>query len=353
MKDDIKIWEIDGSSKPAELVESSNRMQTERFLEDVLVRNPDMLMPGLTLVGRQTPTDSGFLDLLGVDDEGRLVVFELKREKLRRDAVAQAIDYCSYLEALPESELSTYIADYSGKNGVDKIDDFETWYRDRHGDASLRPTRMVLVGLGADLRTRSMVEFLADREVDIALVTFHGYQCGDKMLLAKQVEGSFEGRDVVSERRQSDADRRRVLEERAMELGMGDLWQDAVKALSIASNGSPTKAGITFYLPKIILPDDVQASGTHSVVIDQTGKIRVTFYPGAVHVCLKTFQDKRATIPFETEKPPNAPPTELVSEQWYCLLDKDKWKIHKEALIALANEVNNAWQEIRRGGVEA
>ena len=353
MQDDIKIWEIDGSSKAAELVESTNRMQTERFLEDVLVRNPDMLMPGLTLVGRQTPTDSGFLDLLGVDDEGRLVVFELKREKLRRDAVAQAIDYCSYLELLTEPELADYIADHSGKNGVDKIDDFETWYRDRHGEASLRPTRMVLVGLGADLRAHSMVEFLAEREIDIALVTFHGYRCGDKMLLARQVEGSFEGRDVVPGRRQRDADRRRALAERATELGMDDLWQDAVNALSIASNGSATRTGITFYLPRITLPDGVKVAGSHSVVIDQTGRIRITFYPGAVHVCLKTFQDKRATIPFETEKPPNAPPTKLVSEQWYCILDKDKWKIHKEALIALANEVNNAWQEIRRGGVEA
>ena len=29
--------------------------ETEDSLEDVLVKNPDMLMPGLTLVGRQTP----------------------------------------------------------------------------------------------------------------------------------------------------------------------------------------------------------------------------------------------------------------------------------------------------------
>ena len=55
----------------------------------MLVANPDMLMSGLTLVGRQVPVETGFVDLLGIDEDGRLVVFELKREKLTSAAVAQ------------------------------------------------------------------------------------------------------------------------------------------------------------------------------------------------------------------------------------------------------------------------
>ena len=81
MKDDIKIWEVDSSSKAAVPVASTNRMETEHSFEEVLARNPDMLTPGLTLVGRQTPVEGGSLDLLGVDEDGRLVVFELKRRK--------------------------------------------------------------------------------------------------------------------------------------------------------------------------------------------------------------------------------------------------------------------------------
>ena len=52
MNDDIRIWEVDDPSKAAKPVESTNRMETEALLEGLLVRNPDMLMPGLTLVGR-------------------------------------------------------------------------------------------------------------------------------------------------------------------------------------------------------------------------------------------------------------------------------------------------------------
>ena len=64
----------------------------------MLAANPNMLMPGLKLVGRQSPTDSGYLDLLGVDRDDKLALFELKRVKLTRDAIAKAIDYGSFLD---------------------------------------------------------------------------------------------------------------------------------------------------------------------------------------------------------------------------------------------------------------
>ena len=57
-------------------------------------------MNGLTLIGRQVSTDGGTLDLLGIDADGRLVVFELKRGTLTRDAGAQVRDYASDLAAL-------------------------------------------------------------------------------------------------------------------------------------------------------------------------------------------------------------------------------------------------------------
>ena len=361
MNDDIRIWEIDDSSKAANPVESTNRMETENLLEELLVRNPDMLMPGLTLVGRQTPIDSGTLDLLGVDADGRLVVFELKREKLTRDAVAQIIDYCSWLESLTETDLAEYIARHSGTNGIDKIDDFESWYGVRQGKQLIdsRPTRMMLVGLGADARAHRMVEFLTERGVDISLLTFHGYRNGARTLLARQAERAVEAPGAGPRRTPSAAERRNALAERAREWDMGDLWRDAVKALSIASRGdSPTEKGITFLQPRITLPGEsraVNVLSSHSVVIESRGKIRVTFYPGAVHVCLDKFEDKRRqeTIPFDTEAPSNAWATDQVSEQWYCLLDKSTWEQHKPALTTLAQDVHDAWLEFWRSGTAA
>ena len=121
MKTDIGIWQIDPSSQAGVKLALAERIETEEMLEAVLVTNPDMLMRGLTLVGRQVPVETGFIDLLGIDEDGRLVVFELKREKLTRAAVAQVLDYCTYLETLTDSELPTLLAERSGKGGIGQI----------------------------------------------------------------------------------------------------------------------------------------------------------------------------------------------------------------------------------------
>lgn len=186
--DEIKIWAMDGSGGVARL-ESAERTPTEKMLEDTLVNNPDMLIPGLTLVGRQTRTESGPLDLLGVDEDGRLVVFELKRGTLNRDAVAQVIDYASYLDSKSDAELASFISERSGSHGVEKIENFEEWYGTRFDELSgLKPIRMVLVGLGVDGTTTRMAQFLAKGGMDFSLFTFHGYNYDGKTLLARQVQ---------------------------------------------------------------------------------------------------------------------------------------------------------------------
>ena len=189
--DEVKIWALDGDSNVTPLA-SKDQTDTESLLEETLVRNPDLLIPGLRLVGRQTPTDGGPLDLLGVDEDGRLVVFELKRGTLSRDAVAQIIDYASDLDAKTDVALAEHIAANSGVGGIERIEDFEEWYGENtEGQSldSLRPLRLFLIGLGADDRTERMVKFLAvNTGMDISLLTFHGFAYNGKTLLARQVE---------------------------------------------------------------------------------------------------------------------------------------------------------------------
>ena len=350
MSEDIKIWAIDGAPNNVERIPATDRIRNEGFLEDVLVRNPDMLMPGLTLVGRQTPIDGGYLDLLGIDENGTLVVFELKRGKLTREAVAQAIDYCSDLESLGEADLATHVAERSGNAGIDKIDDFEAWYAEQYDQkelTDLRPSRMVLVGLGADARAQRMVEFLARSGVDISLLTFHAYQHGDRTLLARQME-SGEDRSVgTKSRRQRDAERRHKHTELAEKLGIGDLWQDAIEGLSVVSNGTATESGVTFYLRKITL-DDVKHGTSHSVILDkETRRVRITFFPASIHLCSDVFEKIKERVQFEAEKPRNVRSTNKVTEQLYCVLDQNDWNAQKETLTALARTITDAWEKKR------
>ena len=248
MKTDIGIWQIDPTSQAGSKLDLAERVETEETLEGVLVANPEMLMRGLTLVGRQVPVETGFVDLLGIDEDGRLVVFELKREKLTRAAVAQILDYCTYLETLSDSEIGTLLAERSGKDGIEKIGDFDEWYGSQRGE-SIRPVRMVLVGLGLDVSAHRMVSYLADRSVDIRLVTFHGYMHGGGMLLARQVRAADDPR-----RSSGSPPRAPDLNRKATEHGVAEIWKDARESLDYSVRTYYTKSGITYLQRTTTLP---------------------------------------------------------------------------------------------------
>lgn len=190
---EIKLWKVspDGKGKhTAEQLSNVNQTETENQLEEIIVRCPELLMSDLKLVGRQTAASGGALDLLGLDGDGRMVVFELKRGILTRDAIAQIIDYASYLSDLGTDELISHISERSGNLGVDKIENFKSWYQEQFAKeiTTLQKPRMALVGLGADDRARRMVSFLAQSDIDISLITFHGFEEAGKVFLARQVE---------------------------------------------------------------------------------------------------------------------------------------------------------------------
>ena len=190
MTEELRLWSV-GESGEVEPLSPLQQMPTEMALEELLVRNPEMLGSGLKLVGRQTRTQSGWLDLLAVDQDGRLVVYELKRGTLVRDAVTQVLDYASDLAAMSDSDLAEHIARRSGSDGIQGIDDFEQWYADNFGGddlSRLLPPRMVLVGLGVDPAAERMAKFISGGPVDLSVVTFHGFTRGEEKLLACQLE---------------------------------------------------------------------------------------------------------------------------------------------------------------------
>lgn len=252
----IQLWTVNQApgvthAVPLEPVASS---ETERMLEELLVRSPELLDPDLTLVGRQVPTEGGPLDLLGVDGDGRLVVFELKRGALTRDAVAQALDYASDLAMMDPSRLARLIEDSSGQRGVEKIPDFPDWYGREYPTSPgplAQPPRMVLVGLGADERARRIVNFLAQSGIDVQLLTFHAFRANGALLLARQVESEAVSSPVNSGGTKED--NRRALQEHAGKYGATELMEEIAKYLVDHLPGLypwPGKTAYSFSLPE-------------------------------------------------------------------------------------------------------
>jgi hypothetical protein len=258
--EEIKLWKIvskNGEKPKAVPVGTVAKTTTERLLEDVLAATPDLLEPDLSLVGRQTETPSGPLDLLGVDGDGRLVVFELKRGCLTRDAVAQAIDYGSCLAGLDPEKLCSLISKNPGSGGIEPIDDFDHWYQSHFPGrqlADIGAPRIVLVGLGVDERAKRMVTFLAHSELDISLITFQGFEQGEEILFARQVEVQSRSESESGDKSKTRANQAKLTELLArlhIEQSYAALIAAVKQGLGESAYQSPNPSGYSFFLPEV------------------------------------------------------------------------------------------------------
>ena len=93
-----RLWLI----KDRKLVEVNKaKLDFESRLEDWIASDMSIISPNLLFIGRQVPTlYGGLIDILAMEENGDLVIVELKREKTPRDITAQVLDYASWVKTL-------------------------------------------------------------------------------------------------------------------------------------------------------------------------------------------------------------------------------------------------------------
>ena len=123
----------------------------ETVLEKWLQSNPDgLLEEGRTLIiGRQIRTDlGGFIDLLGVDREGNVVVVELKRDRTPRDVVAQLLEYASFAERLDVDALESILRVYQKDESLSLAEYHREYFKldEVEAVAFNKDQRLVIIG---------------------------------------------------------------------------------------------------------------------------------------------------------------------------------------------------------------
>ena len=354
--DEVKIWALEDGAE-TKLLESKSHTDSESRLEDAIVKNPDLLEEGLTLIGRQTQTEGGPLDLLGVDDVGRLVLFELKRGTLTRDAVAQILDYASDLESRNLDSLVDHISEHSGKHGIEKID-FKEWYGQEFAGQDLelmRPLRMFLVGLSVDAKTERMVTFMAKKGMDISLLTFHAFAHDGKTFLAKQVHvdppDDSQPRPPIR-RRPTKAEKMESLREQARENGVLDLFTAAQDMFRenwpVSMSTRPWEKGLDIRLRGTYTGK--RSTRQYARIDPRWGEnVDLVFYPAAVGLYMDEFIRLSQKIPFKTWPPDREMNLRDGNVEAKFILAPDDWETHKDELYALTKAVYAAWQVEQKG----
>lgn len=168
------VWSLD-DQKPLQAA----KLKDEAELEELLYAHIELLNPSWLVIGRQITMPSGKrLDLLCIDQDGDLIVVELKKELTPREVTAQAIDYAaSVSEFTPAVVADTYL-NYARKY-LQKEQNLDEAFQEKYGvklDEEIinqQNVKMVLVATDMDSSTERIITYLRNTYmVDINILFF-------------------------------------------------------------------------------------------------------------------------------------------------------------------------------------
>lgn len=149
------------------LLESRRKaLDFENRIEDWVARDLSLIGVDGVIIGRQVVTAHGKrIDLLAMDEEGNLIIVELKRDRSARDIVAQVLDYASWVSKLTTKDVHELARSYCDQTLAEI-------YRIKYGKAApetLNAThQMIVVASEVDEATKRIIEYLS-QEHDVGI----------------------------------------------------------------------------------------------------------------------------------------------------------------------------------------
>ena len=188
------VWQI-SDDKPVKINPSD--LESEKGLEDWITADPDMLLAGMEIVGRQVdiPTKpKGRLDLLGLDFQGRWHVIELKKDILRREAIAQALDYAAHIAQMSFDQLAEVYKKFGERYDSDQGKNLKELFDEKNIDFESedeeRDVQIMVVGTGKDQDFECVSDFLLSKKFPFRFVTFETFALsnGEQVLFREELD---------------------------------------------------------------------------------------------------------------------------------------------------------------------
>lgn len=162
MSTEIKTWQLVNDS----LVELNTSMADAKKkekddLEKWIKNTPEILGKDIFIIGEQVRTESGLLDLLGVDNNGNVVVIELKRDRGSRDVLAQMIDYASDVSTWSAEKIGDICLEYN-KQSLEEFLLSKMPEKSIENLALNQSVRLLLVCFSVEESLERMINWLSD-----------------------------------------------------------------------------------------------------------------------------------------------------------------------------------------------
>ncbi len=178
---EMKVWEI--QSENLIDLEKSN-LELEKRLEQWISEDVSITGLDIFIIGRQVRTEyGGIIDLLGMNQDGDLVIIELKRDKTSRDIIAQILDYATWVQDIDYDMANSMCISYNGK---DLSDMYHDTYEDSLPDKINTNHQMVIVASELDDATERIVQYLYNQyHININAIFFNVFKTDTYQLLSR------------------------------------------------------------------------------------------------------------------------------------------------------------------------
>ena len=189
--------ELDNFEKLQKVSPSDLKLK-ESWIQDLIVRMPtDIVGEPLLVVAREF---AGFgtkerPDIMAVDDQGNLVVVELKRGEAHEDVATQAVKYAAYCKRLKPTDILEIFRDYVARFEVpleagdvrEVLTDFVGGSEEALQDIN-RKQRIILVANSFDDRVSAFAVWLIMNQIDLRCVKLNMFrdESGSLMLHPEQ-----------------------------------------------------------------------------------------------------------------------------------------------------------------------
>ena len=196
----MRVFGIQSDGKFSEYIRTPFQVDHEEaILEEWLESNPDGIVEDgrILIIGRQVVTNfGGFIDLLGVDRQGDVVVVELKRDRTPRDTIAQSLEYVSFAERLDTAQLEGVLRSYLNDESLSLAEHHREYFEvgSEEAIAFNKDQRIVIVGQRVTPEIRQTATFLRSKGIRVTCVEFTFFQAnGGTRLLSQEIVVGTEG----------------------------------------------------------------------------------------------------------------------------------------------------------------
>ena len=195
-----KLWKV-VENKLVEI--NSNNLDYEDRIHKWIEDDISVVLPDAILIGSKIKTDHGKeIDLLAIDENGDLIILELKRGLTTREVTAQVLDYASWIHTLDEDGIN----DILDKNGVEKTvsELMSEKFDDYEEDIEINENQKIyIVGSSIDLITERICKYLAGIGLQINVLTFDYFQDNNNEFIARNflVTESDSPKDTAKKRK--------------------------------------------------------------------------------------------------------------------------------------------------------